>query len=97
MTFFVNIRKRKVCVKMDRRLCLICFYSMIKRPLLSFPKLFTRGSKYKALKSLHTQKTKVDRTHCRLFVLIHLTSVSVWKSNTLHHEKCADYISNCIL
>lgn len=30
---------------------------------LSFPKLFTRGSKYKALQSFHTHKTKVDKTH----------------------------------
>lgn len=37
---------------------------------LSFSKLFTRGSKYKALQYFHTQETKVDKTHYRFFGFI---------------------------
>ena len=70
--------------------------SWINCPVLSFPQLFTRGSKYKALNSLpHSEDRSWWKHKHPLFALVHSISSSA-HIQTPSNENCANDISNSV-
>lgn len=92
ITFLKMSTSKIKCTKMQETLSAGLFLlkhkqfqlSFMRDPVLSFHKVFTRGSKYKALHSFYNGKTKVDRADAACLLIYSFCLISIlYKSNKM--------------